>query len=335
MAINPQTDVQIASKAALTLPSMVKQPLLDALENLNYLWSHHSPQLVDVCPNPNSTGRDGYILPLIPSADGIEYTFEHRLMPDTTSSVDIVVEYHTDLTLAGAWTPLYNVSPGTTANALLTEVDTGRPIPGDAVALRVEYTAANPLTEEVYPHHLLVYPAPGNPTAGIKAGSGHIPFDDGLLNGAAGAAVHTEFLNRCKTSTLALLRDRWQNCLSFVQLSTGVPLVGVFAQTDMQALPFVRAWFPYQGPDIQITLFVLGDVTAGADTDMIQVRQVGVPDGETKTFHANGEIGTKTMTLHLQGEGAMKYADLEIGAKATAGNWIYPRSVMGFWRPTE
>jgi len=327
MAITTPAGIQITSTSGLMLPTMGKQPLQRALENLNYLWKFHRPPLVDVCLNPSTT-RDYFVIPIMPSADGLDYTAVHRLMPTNTTTCNITIDYCTAYTGGGTtWHNLLNINPATTAATLLTRSDTIT-IPSTAVALRIYY---DPAAGTIFPHHLLVYPSPGDAVAGIKAGSGFVPFDDGLLNGATGAPVHTEHLNRCKLSTLAVLRDRRQNCLSMVQRDSSDPLAKRTVES-WGGLPVVRAFFPFQGDTVTIDLRVLADVSAGGTAGLIRVSQVG---GQAVTFAANGAIQSDTLTLTLQGDGPLKYADIEIACKATTGHTTKPRAIMGFWRPTD
>lgn len=343
MAFTQPADVIITDDASLLVPAMALEPLHSALKNLNYLMKWHRPPLVDLCPTIDDTagaGRWTLIVPIIPSVDALRYAFESRVMPSNTSTLTITVGYTTTTNMA-AWVNIYTSTPGTTAATLLTALDVDKVIPADAVALRLDYQVA---AGTIYVHHVHVAPAPGNTAAGI-ADSGAVPFDDGMITDT-GAPIHTELLDRIKLTTLSILRDRRQNFFSFAQKSSGTPVVTQTNET-MGGLPIVRAWFPYQGPTATVHWRCLADVSAGATAGLVQVRQIGPPQSQTRTFAASGSIdsgiqivaggGTSTdpMTLYLQGTGAMRYADLELGCKATAGNTTRVRAVMGLWRPTD
>lgn len=343
MTITTPNSIQVTDDGDLIVPAMSSEPLQTALENLNFLWKWHRPPLIDLCPTLDSTvgaGRWTVIVPIIPSADGIRYAFQARLMPSATSTLTITVDYTTTASMS-SWTNIYSSTPATTAATLLTQTDFDMVIPASAVALRLDYQLA---TGTLYLHHVVVVPGAGDASSGIT-NSGFVPFDDGLLS-STGAPIHTELLDRMKLSTLSILRDRRQNAFSFAQKSSGTPVV-VATNTGFGGLPVVRAWFPFQGPTVQVEWRVLADVSAGADTDLVQIKQVGHAKGEIRTFDASGSIesgsqvvaggGTSTnpMTLHLQGSGAMRYADLELSAKATSGNSTYVRAAMAWWRPTE
>lgn len=339
MAITTPAGIQISKDYQLLVPAMAKQPLQRALENLNYLWKFHRPALVDVCPNVDlARGGHTMVYPIAPSADGLRYDFEHRIMPTANSNCAITVDYTTAYAGGGTdWVNIYAVNPATTANTLLTHNDASLVIPATAVALRVDYLVA---AGNIAPQHILIHPAPSNAVAGIQA-SGFTPFDNGLLVGQTGAPVHTEYLNRCKISALSLLRDRRQQVLSFLQRDAGVPwspcppAAPVVDYTQFQDLPAVRVFLPFQGPDATIAISALADVDAGGTANLISVRQVGVPDANQATFAANGAINTANLVLHLQGQGLDRYADLAIGAKITASNNTYLRAVSAYWRPGD
>jgi len=341
MPITTPTGIQISKQDQILVPAMAKQPLQRALENLNYLWKFHRPALVDVCPNIDiSLGRSIHTLvyPITPSADGLRYDFEHRIVPTATSTCNITVDYTTAYAGAGTvWVNIYAVAAlATVANTLLTRNDASLVIPATAVALRVDYFAA---AGDIAPQHILIHPAPSNAVAGIQP-SGFIPFHDGLLVGNTGAPVHTEFLNRCKISSLSLLRDRRQQVLSFLQCDAGVPWTecpgaNAVDYTEFQDIAPVRLFFPHQWPTVTISIHALADVSAGATPDLIRVRQVAAPNAAQAIFAASGAIVTANLTLQLQGQGLERYADVAIGAKRTVGNSTRLRAISGYWRPGD
>ena len=347
MTITTNGSVAVTGDSALLVPAMAATPLQTALENLNYLYKWHRPALVDYCPTADDLQtRNTFVIPIIPSVDGMRYTFQHRLVAANTSTVAIKVEYTTTAAMT-VWSSIYtDAAVATTAATLLVNSKADQVIPADAVALRVDYDMAAGF---LYCHQILVLPGPAAPTAGILT-SGFVLFDDGML-AAAGAPVHTELVNRCKLSTLAVLRDRYQCAFSFGQKDGAVliptPSFLPPADTDWFALPTVRAWFPWQGPDVTVEWRALATVSGGATTSLVRVRQVNVTNGEVRVFAADGAIqagaqivagggvSTDAMTLHLQGDGAMRYADLELSGRATAGNQTSVRAAFAFWRPTE
>jgi hypothetical protein len=347
MTITTNGDLDVIDDSAILVPAMAAEPLQTALENLNYLFKWHRPALVDYCPTADDLQtRNTFVIPIIPSVDGMLYTFQHRIVASNTSTCAITVEYTTTAAMS-VWTNIYtDAAVATTAATLLTNSKVDQVIPASAVALRVDYQMA---AGTLFVHHILALPSPAAPTAGITT-SGFVPFDDGMLS-STGAPIHTELLNRCKLSALAVLRDRYQCAFSFGQKDGPVliptPAHLPAADTDWYALPIVRAWFPWQGPDVTVHWRALATVSGGATTSMVRVRQVSVTDGEVRAFDADGVIqsglqivaggGTSAaaMTLHLQGEGAMRYADIELSGKASNGNRTSIRAAFAFWRPTE
>lgn len=323
--------VQVTPAGGLIVPAMAATPLQTALENVNYLWKWHRPPLVDVCPTtPGTAGRGTFVHPIIPSADGLRYSFQVRAMPTNNGTATITVDYCTAYSGGGtAWTNLYTVNPAITAATLLTDTRTNYVIPATAVALRFDVQVS---AGTVRIDHFLVYPTPDAPTAGIQP-SGYIPWDNGLLQSVAGAAVNTEYLNRAKLSVLNLLRDRRQQAVSFLQEETGTPHV-VQTKTTWRSFPRVRAYFPFQGPSASLAIRALVDVTAGSTSGLVRVRQVG-GTGEPAVFDATGAITSDTLAVDLQGTGLMRHADLEVSLLATAGNTTRLRSISGYWRPTE
>lgn len=340
MAITAPATLQVSKEWQLALPKMAQQPLRRVLEDLNHLWKFHSPPLASVCYTAAPTlGRAvRFVIPITPSTDGLEHTVEHRLLPSATSNCQIDVDYTTSYAGGGTvWVNIYGVNPATTAATLLTQVDTGKTIPATARALRVTYT---PAAGNVTLHHLLVYPRPtAAPAVGIKT-SGFIPFDDGLLTHADRAPVHTEWLNRLRKSAVALLRDRRQNCLSFVQEEATANTRVVITATAFVAFPRVRVYFPGQtSKSLTVEVKILATVSAGATASLVMVQQVpsfGTPDAtKSATFAADNAINSATLTLWLEGDGLGRFADLEISAKATAGNSTYLLAVMATWKPGD
>lgn len=319
---------------------MAAQPLQAALENLNYLMKFHRPPLVSHCYTAEDalTRTSIYVIPVFPSVDGLRYTFEHRFVcSDSSQSVTVTVDE--TATYAGStggttWSNIYSaaVSTSSTAGGLTTHEKTAQVIAASTRALRITYTA--PASGTRNDHQVLAYPSPSAPSAGI-ATSGATPFDDGAITSADGAAVHEEWLNRCKITTVALLRDRLQCCLSFLQDETNQLWAwGSLSDTDYRALPPVRVWLPHQGPSCTLTLYALGTVSAGDASDVIQVRQTGgIQSAKSALFNADDTIKSATLVVQTQGEGLMRYVDLEIGVRRTPGNTAKLMAVTGYFKP--
>lgn len=328
--------IQIVKASELYVPPMAAQPLKKALENLNYLYKWHRPPLVDLCPTRNQAGDRGFAahIPILPSADGLRYTFETRIYPAATSTCTVAVNYCTTYAGGGtAWTNLATTAGiATTANTPLLHTDASLTIPANAVALRLNVTAAG--ADHLRVDHWLVYPTPVAPVAGIAAGSGFTPFDDGIL-AAAGAPIHTELLNRCKLSTVAVTRDRWQMAMSFAQQAESAVAYACASSTTFTALPPVRVYLP-AATNGHLYFRVLATVSAGATTNLVRVRQIGVAGGLDATFNADGTLDANGFDVFVQRPGEFgAYVDLEVAVKNTVGNSTSLRTVVGFWRPND
>lgn len=338
MAITTPTDIQITPDYELLVPLMAQQPLRRALENCNYLWQYHRPALVTACYNadPAVARASGYHIPIVPSADSLRYTFEHRVIcSDAAQAITVSVD-ETDVYagVATVWANIYSAAEVSgLAGVLNTWEHVNQTIPDDAVALRVSYTA--PAAGTRTDHHVLCYPSPGVATAGIQP-SGFIPFDDGMLSHADLAPVHTELVNRCKESASAILRDRKQCAFSFVQeyrLAFPYARLRRFDAEDWFITPVARVWLPHQGPTVDLAFKVMGEVSGGVSLALLRVAQVGATTGQTLTFDADSTISTGTLTCEVQSSGLMAYVDLQFSLRSTAGNSIRPSAVVAYYTP--
>ena len=340
MTITTPSAIQITPAAGLWLPAVSAEPLQTALENLNYLMRYHRPPLVSHAYTAEHalTRSSVYVVPVLPSADGLRYTFEHRFVCDTaTQSVTVTVdETATYAGVGTTWANIYSqaVTTSGTGGNLTTHTKIDQTIAASTRALRITYTA--PGVGARNDHHLLVHPQPGDPAAGI-ATSGATPFDDGAIVHAGRGAVHEEWLNRCKITTVALLQDRLQCALSFLQdESNQLWQWSAGSDTDFRSLPPVRVWLPNQGPTCALTIYALATVDAGATADLIRVRQTGNVQGAVAlTLDATNAIVSGSLAVQTQGEGLMRYVDIEIGAKRTAGNKTQLKAVTGYYRPGD
>jgi len=323
------------------LPAMAQEPLLVALKNCNYLMQWHRPPLVTHCYTADDalTRTSIYIVPVIPSADSLRYNFEHRFVC-SSGSQSVTVTVDETATYAGGattWSNIYSqaVTSDATGGDLTTHTKTLQAIASTTTALRVTYTA--PAAGSRNDHHLLVYPAPGTTVAGLLTGSGATPFDDGLLAHADKGAVHTEWINRCKVTASAVLRDRKQCALSFLQDETNQTYQHSLLGADtFYPLPTARVWLPNQGPVCTVDLRVLASVDGGVSSDLIRVRQAGgVPGAASVTFDALNAVESAQLALTMQGDGLMRYADVEIAVAHTAGNKTRIKAVTGYYTPGQ
>jgi len=316
------------------LPDMAQLPLKTALQNCNFLIKHHRPAIVDDCPAQSYTltRTATYVTPITPSVDGLRYSFETRWRcSSATQSVTITVDYTT--AYAGGlttWVNIFSEAKVSGAAGAITEHEKAdQAIPATAVALRYQLTA--PAGGDRDDHHMLVYPTPGDTTVAVPD-SGAVPFDDGAMNHADLAAVHTEWINRCKTTAVAVLQDRKQRALSFLaeELTAGYTRS---SDETWWSMPPVRVFLPYQAPTVKLQIYVLAQVSGGGATaNMLRIGQVG---GVSVKAAATGAIVRVELTVKTKGEGAMRHADIRIEATTTAGNDTVINAVCAYYTPGE
>ena len=338
MAITTLAKIQIAKEYELLLPDMTAQPLKKALENLNHLWKYYRPPLISACFTMDGglARTSEYHVPIIPSADALPYSVEVRFVCSLASqNVTVSLDYTANYLAGGAsaWTAICSdvvVSDGT-GGQLTTHKKANQTIPAAAVALRVQLTA--PAAGSRTDHHLLVWPTPNAPSAGLQHSS-FAPFDDTLLTSGAQAAVHTEWLNRCKASVVALQSDRKQCALSFLQEYRTAPR---WVRTDYTAwipAPPVRVWLPAQSGVVTLAVRALAEVSAGATPQLLRVRQVGLSgNAQSVLLDASGAIESATLSCQVQGSGLLSYVDVEVAFRTTAGNTTRPFAIMAWHVP--
>lgn len=340
-------DVVVTPAEDFPLAAMDTEPLQTALLNLNWLWIYHRPPLVSVCPSePAAMGRNAVIVvPIQPSADALRYDFHVEAVCSANTNLTVVVEEtdnYTGLPTSGtptAWTNVYTTVTAETAAARAAQITTSKTIPADSVALRFTVSVAAGTFEL---HHLLVFPAPSSVPAGTAA-CGFVPYDDALLT-TAGGPVHTEFLDRCVYSTVAILRDRRHMALSLCQDETAANVDYAPASvSSFAAWPKVRVWLPYQGESVHLDVRCLLTVSGGSGANLVRVSQVkdagGTPIKPTQSILLSGDgtgyIDQADLRVYLQGDGAMRYADVEVAIRTDGANTLRLHSLVALWRPGE
>lgn len=335
MAIAPITALVVAKKGAIMVPPMATEPLTGILNNLHYLWQKHTPPLISAVYNGSATTTRStiYHVPIMPSADGIKYKFEHRFCCSSASqTVAVTVDYTATYAGGGtAWTQIYtqNVTSSGTPAALTTSVSTAYQIPAAATALRI--TLAAPAAGTKTDHHLLVYPAPDAPAAGVQT-SGFKPFDDGIMASADKAPIHEEWIQRCAISARAVAEDRRQCAFAFVQEYRTAPAFSctdaVFGDADAgYVFPTVRAYLPHAaGPQ---TLFwqAIGEVTAGSNSALIRIGGL--------QLDADGAVNSDSGSVMPSGSGLGAHVDLTLSVANTSPNTTRVFAVVAFWTPPQ
>jgi hypothetical protein len=316
-------------------PARQHEPLKTTLSNLGYLWKHHSPPLVSMAPT-QGVSRATLHYPIHPSADGLEYTFQFRVVGDTDGmNLTMLVKSTTSYTgRTTTWdTTVINAVTTITTGNVLKLVEVSATIASTAVALEFSLTTAT-MGASLIVHHILVFPEPTTVPAG-KQTSGAVLYDDSMFEGA-GAAIHTELLNRCKTTPLMILKDRWQQCFSFCQdgPTNPQPDLPLTATSELLQVftPMIFTSKPGQSRMV-LRIYVIATVSSGTNTNRVQL---------LLQSNAQAWMG------YLNADGTIKYADFvfddlnsnDIYAKISicapsAGTKTFLHAISGYWRPLE
>lgn len=338
MAFVTPATVNIAKEYELLLPHMKRYTLDRALQNVNHSWKHFRPALVSVAPTAEVAlpRASEYHIPVLPSADGLQYSFEVRFACSAASqNVTVSVDYTTAYVAGGAsvWTAICSdvvVSDGV-GGRLTTHQKANQVIPATAVALRVMLTAPAAGTRD--DHHILAWPTPGDAVSGIQP-SGFVSYDDTMMTSADRAAVHTEWVNRCKYSTVALLRDRRQCAYSFAQEYRTLPRWKSTDATFWRPLPPVRIWLPGQTGTVTLAARVIAEVDAGATADLVRLRQIGTAgEGKSVLFDASGAIESAGLEVKILGSGLLAYVDVELAIRTTTTHTTRVFAAMAWYTP--
>ena len=343
MAVTQPSDLAIVKQ--LTLTGMASDPLKTALTNLNYLWKYHQPPLLDVCPVIPDFARGGTyqcILPIYPAVNSVSlllnYQLELRVMPlSGCTSLVMLVETGVSNYTTTAWTTLFSATVGCTSGTLVNWQPTADGLTGSFIRISV-----TPNTGSAAIHQVLLYPKPDPITAGIRF-NGFIPFDDAMSS--SGSPIHTEYLNRCKDSTVVLLRDRLQCAMSFAQRSnplTSTHYLSPPAQPKFSSLPPVRCVLPFADEQATLYVCVLAYNSHDPSTTLVKVVQTNMAGGESALFTANGERNIVELNVRPVNPGTIgAYVDLQIWARSTgtpsgpapSGYETKLDAVVAWWRP--
>lgn len=339
MAFDYTSGITFAKQQDLLMPPFAQNPLRLALRNSNYFYRYHSPPLLSVayCTVGVLTRTAIYHIPIIPSADGLLYDFEHRYeCSNAAQTITTTVDYCTTYAGAGTgWTNLYTQADVTGGAAVVfRSTRTGITIPRTAVALRVQYTAPGAGTRT--DHHVLVYPNTQALVAGVTL-SGFVPWDDGALTSAEGFAIHEEHLNRIGKNAAAVLADRKQCAFAFVQEYTATPRWQCsdtyFGQLGYE-FPPVRVYLPFlesSGGSTTLAVRTIAQVSAGTTTKRVQLSQ---SNGETTFTNATlNAMESTTLTVTPVRGGIDAYADLLLIPNNSAGNTTTIYAVLAFYTP--
>jgi len=336
MPITTPASLVLTNKAKLLAPAMALEPLKSVMKNINYLWKFHTPPLLSVVYNTDAlASRDTeYHIPILPSADGLDYVFVHRFECDqATQTVTVYVDTCTTYAGAGtAWTNVYSTAEVTAgANVVKISTSAAYTIAANVVAIRCRYT--DPGAAGKTDHGVTMYPAPGDAVAAKKT-SGFQSFDSAALDAATGAAITEEHIKRCASSSRAVAEDRRQCAFAFVQEYSSAPhfvcsdaILGSAA--NGYSLPAVWARLP-QFSAHTITLRCIAEVSAGATAAKVKL---GIQAGESTTFAASGSIESGTISLSTSNSILAGGGNFVLSANNTAGNSTRIFALIGWYTP--
>jgi len=331
MTITTPASPRLTAPSAFILPKAASQPLQSALENTNHLYKYMAPALHAIVYTTSAglSRTAAFAFPTTPSVDGLSYDFRHLIRTGSgTANLTVKVEAHD----GSSWSTLENNTAITsTADSVITYNHT-ETVASNIRQFRISYGRA--ASGAYYPESVLISP---NTSGSVGAGAtdaGFYPFDDGILAGAGGP-ITTEHVERCRANSIAILRDRKQCVLSFVQEGpTGSAMLdiadGAHPAGYWNLIGVAAATFPFQ-KNPTITIKAIASVDAGATAALLRVGQLG---GNTIELAADGSIVSADLALKTPG-GAVSTAEIGIWAKRTAGNSCFVHAVCGFWTPGE
>jgi len=301
------SQAEILPLSAFVLPPLAVEPLRTIMRNINAVWLYHQPPHIQAMPadeyHAGVTSAE-YVIPISPSADGLPYFAELALSPLVTVTRDYY--YSATGAIGGTWTSLGSYAGSTGASGIVQ--DSLSAIPAGSRAIKVELSSAS----SFFPQAIVIYPRPTSIPAGVQP-SGFVAYDDGILEGAAGAPLHQELLDRCRRSPLAVWHDRRQCALSLIcefneRAGHAARAVGAF----IWRLGKARIRLPgYSGPTSFTVRAIAQHSSAAPVSGVITVRLSGV-DAASVTLDATEQTVTDTLTVTPAGTGIETYVDAEI-----------------------
>jgi hypothetical protein len=301
------SQAEILPLSAFVLPPLAVEPLRAIMRNINAVWLYHQPPHIQAMPaddyHAGVTSAE-YVIPISPSADGLPYFAELALTPLVTVTRDYY--YSTTGAISGSWTSIGSYTGSTGASGIVQESLSA--IPAGSRAIKVSLSSASAF----FPMSIVIYPRPTSIPAGVQP-SGFTPYDDGILEGAAGAPLHQELLDRCRRSPLAVWHDRLQCGLSLVceHNERANHAARSFGATVWR-LGAARIRLPgYAGPTTFKIRAIAEHSGAAPVSDVVTVRLSGV-NAASVTLDATKQTETDTITVTPAGTGIEAYVDAEI-----------------------
>ncbi len=312
------SQAEILPLSAFVLPPLAVEPLRTIARNVNAVWLYHQPPHVQAMPADEyhaGVTSAQYVIPISPSADGLPYFAELALSPLVT--VTRTYEYSATGALGGAWTSIGSYAGSTGASGIVQ--DSLSAIPAGSRGLRVTLSSASAF----FPMAIVVYPRPTSVPAGVQP-SGFVAYDDGILEGAAGAPLHQELLDRCRRSPLAVWHDRLQCGLSLVcELNERAGHAADAAGAGVWRLASARIRLPGYGGPTTFKVRAIAEHDSGAPvSDVITVRLSGV-DAASVTLDATKQTESGTIKVTPAGTGIEAYVDAEIEIRSGGSGKTY------------
>jgi len=331
MAVTYPSTYTVTPAAAMVLPPSDAAPVSTAMLNAAAGYQQHTPPLVLAVytVDPLVTRQTSFRVPIAPSDDGLVYRVRSYVRTGTgTTAISWSVEWQT---AGGGWT---SIASGTTSAGASTvvEISTTATIPAAADELRLRYSRG---TDPYTPDSVTVYPDSSNaPSA--RTASGFWPYDDGLLT-AAGAPINTELLHRPLRNARAIVTDRQQCLLSWVQeddtANARYSVAGGSAvDGSWVLLAHGVASVPYAAGNITATVEAIASVGGGATGDLIRISA----GGEEVTLDADAAVNAAALQCVVQSPGTLGASiRWTVWANNTSGNETYPHAITAHYSPTH
>ena len=335
MTITTATNYDVINAETFVQPLADENPLKTILENSNWLYMNHSPPLLSCVYTIKETdprASQQFTVGTDPSADGLHYEFRHIIYTAAAggSSVTVLVEAY----YSSAWNSVYTqATSGVAGDNIL--VTNSAVLPAAATALRITFSTSGTDYRPLSTH---IRPKPTSLAAGIKP-SGFNPFDDGLLT-ATKAPLTTEHINRVKANAVAVVKDRKQCVLSFVQHNTLASALHdgeghtVSFGTDNPVTMTIghgKAALHGQKKEKKVKFYCLASHEAADADDKVRVTEV--QSGNLVKFDPNNTLQSRDLTVVSEyPEFRVTYRNHDVGA---GNDKLCVHSVVGLWEPTE
>lgn len=314
------SQAEILPLSAFVLPPLAVEPLRTIMRNINAVWLYHQPPHIQAMPaNEYHAGVTSaeYVIPISPSADGLPYFAELALSPLVTVTRDYYYSATGAITAGATWTSIGSYTGSTGASGIVQ--DSLSAIPAGSRAIKVQLSSAS----SFFPQAIVVYPRPTSIPAGVQP-SGFVAYDDGILEGAAGAPLHQEMLDRCRRSPLAVWHDRLQCGLSLVcEINDRTNHPAKAGGTTVWRLGAVRIRLPGYGGPTRFRVSAIAQHSGAAPvSDVVTVRLSGV-DAASVSLDATAQTETATITVTPAGTGIEAYVDAEIEIRSGGSGTTY------------